>query len=89
MQICPSADPTDGLLDVTVVGPVGRIELVRFFRLVFDGRHLSHPAVEVLRGRRIEITGETTALWGDGEPVTTTPVTLEAVPGALRLAGLR
>ena len=29
MKVCPGADPTDGLFDVTVVGPMSRLELVR------------------------------------------------------------
>lgn len=91
MHICPDADPHDGLLDVTVVGDVGRFELLRFFRLVFSGNHMAHPRVVAHRGAEVRI--ETVAasadralpLWGDGEPVDVAPVTLHAVPGALRL----
>ena len=86
MQISPDADPDDGRLDVTVVGDVGRIELLRFFRLVFDGRHMTHPKVHGLRGREIRIEADDLMLWGDGETLGRTPSRLEAVPGALRLA---
>ncbi len=86
MQICPEADPTDGLLDVTVVADLGRIELLRFFRLVFKGRHLSHPKVHTHQGREIRIEGDGLELWGDGEPIGPAPTTLRAVPGAIRLA---
>ncbi len=86
MQISPNADPTDGLLDVTVVADIGRIELLRFFRLVFDGRHLDHPKVHTMRGAEVSIEGDDLELWGDGEPVVSTPLTLTAVPGALSLA---
>lgn len=88
MRISPDADPTDGLLDVTVVGDVGRIELLTWFRKVFDGSHLDHPKVSTLRGRAITIAADDTHVWADGEPVTTAPVTIEAVPGALLLAGV-
>ena len=70
MHICPDADPDDGLLDVTVVDGVGRIELLWFFHRVFKGTHLDHPKVHTHRGRRIEIAAEV-AFWGDGEPITT------------------
>lgn len=86
MHIAPDARADDGLLDITVVGAIGRLELLRFFRLVFSGRHLSHPAVHTLRGRSVTITGDELDLWGDGEPVGSTPATLEVVPGALRVA---
>jgi diacylglycerol kinase (ATP) len=87
MQICPAADPFDGLLDVTVVGKLGRVELLRFFPTVFTGNHLSHPQVSTYRGRVIELKGPA-ELWADGEPMGLLPVTLEAIPGALRIAGV-
>ena len=91
MHIAPDAVPDDGLLDLTVVADVGRVELLRFFRLVFGGRHLTHPKVHALRGRRIVLEAlsperEALDLWGDGEPIGTTPSTLEVAPGALRIA---
>jgi diacylglycerol kinase (ATP) len=87
MQICPAADPFDGLLDVTVVGKLGRIELLRFFPTVFTGKHLAHPQVSTHRGRVIKLSGPA-ELWADGEPMGLLPVTLEAIPGALRIAGV-
>lgn len=86
MNICPDAVPDDGLLDVTVVGDVGRLELLRFFRLVFSGRHLEHPLVTTHRGAQIRIEADGLPVWGDGEPVELAPVTFDAVSGALHLA---
>ena len=86
MHICPDADPTDGTLDLTVVTDVGRLELLRFFRLVFSGRHLDHPKVLSLRGREVSITADDLDLWGDGEPLGSATTTLRVEPGALRLA---
>ena len=66
MAICPDAKPTDGLLDVTVVGPTTKFEFARVLPTVFSGRHVAHPSVTTFRGRRIEL--RTSAdLWGDGE----------------------
>jgi diacylglycerol kinase (ATP) len=87
MAICPDADPTDGQLDVTVVGDVSRIELLRFFRLVFSGSHMRHPKVTAHRGAEVRLESAGLPLWGDGEPIDVAPATLRAVPGALRLAG--
>lgn len=86
MQICPDARPDDGLLDITIVADVGRIELLRFFRLVFSGRHLSHPKVHTLRGRAVTVEVDDLDVWGDGELLGPAVDRLEAVPGALRLA---
>ncbi|MGY1712818.1 sphingosine kinase, partial [Geodermatophilus sp. SYSU D00758] len=88
LPVCPGADCADGLLDVTVVGPVSRRELVRTRPRLAAGAHLTHPAVTVHRAARIGLSGEPgLAAWADGEPVGALPVTAECVPGALRVVG--
>jgi diacylglycerol kinase (ATP) len=88
MAICPAASPHDGRLDVAVVGAIGRATLLRFFPREFKGTHVSHPAVTMLSARRIELHGADIAVRGDGEPIGVTPLTLEARPDALRIAGI-
>ncbi|MEM9607469.1 MAG: YegS/Rv2252/BmrU family lipid kinase [Actinomycetota bacterium] len=85
MQICPDADPTDGLLDVTSISPVSRLTLLRVFPKVFAGEHLDHPAVRTWRAKEVvvEAAGDR---WGDGERMGPSPVRLHAEPGALRVA---
>ncbi|MEE9416216.1 MAG: diacylglycerol kinase family protein [Acidimicrobiales bacterium] len=86
--ICPDADPFDGLLDVVAIGPLSRRELVRFYRTVDDGTFLDNPLTHTFRGSQITISGGSTDIWGDGDPLGPTPVTLEAVPGVLMIAGV-
>lgn len=88
MRISPSARPDDGRLELTVVGEVGRLELLAWFRKVFSGTHLDHPAVTTLSGTTVTIAHPDAHVWCDGEPMAPTPVTLAAVPGALLLAGV-
>jgi diacylglycerol kinase (ATP) len=88
MQICPDARPDDARLDLALIGPVRRGTLLRILPRVFSGRHVSHPAVTLLSGRRLRIEGATSLeLWGDGERVGSAPYDVEVVPGALRIAG--
>jgi diacylglycerol kinase (ATP) len=87
MQISPGASPIDGSAELTLVGPVGRRRLVRFFRRVFDGSHVTLDEVETMSCSRVEIVTPDLAVWADGEPVATTPAAIEVVPRALRLAG--
>ncbi|MGY1608094.1 diacylglycerol kinase family protein [Geodermatophilus sp. SYSU D00700] len=87
MRVCPAADPADGLLDVTVVGPVSRRELVRTRPQLTAGTHVEHPAVTVHRAARVELAGTGITAWADGEPVAALPVVAKAVPGALRVLG--
>lgn len=84
MQICPAAEPTDGLLDVVTVGPIGRLAFARWLPKVFRGTHTDHAAVRVARAA--SVTVETTEpLWADGEPFAIAPTTLTVERGALRL----
>ncbi len=87
MQICPAARPDDGLLDVAVIGDVGRTTLLRVFPRVFRGTHVDHPKVTVHRAACVRITGTTEDVWGDGEPLGPAPLELRAVPRAFRVAG--
>lgn len=84
MEICPEADPSDGLLDVVTVGPLSRLEFARWLPSVFKGGHCDHS--QVTTQRAAEVTIETTeSLWADGEPFPAAPVTVRAAAGALRL----
>jgi diacylglycerol kinase (ATP) len=93
MLICPPADPTDGMLDVTVIGPIGRLELLRVFPRVFKGTHLGHRAVSTYRGTSITVERkaddgrDAPILWGDGEPVGPVPLSLTARTCTCRIAG--
>jgi len=86
MRICPDADPTDGLLDV-VIGLVDRRTLVRIKPKVYAGRHVDHPGVRVARARTVELHADSITGYADGERAVPLPVTITAVPGALRLLG--
>jgi len=86
MRIAPQAHPDDGVLDVMVVGDVGRAELLQVFPRIFDGSHVRHRKVRMARARRIRIEpGEPSPLLLDGEVADTTPVGIEVLPGALRV----
>lgn len=88
IPVCPGADPADGLFDVTVVGRVSRLDLVRMLPSVRTGRHVAHPAVRTLRARRVRL-GESNGwvAYADGERMGSLPVDLECVAGALTVVG--
>ena len=86
MKIAPDADPSDGISNLTLVTSIGKIELLRFFRRVFDGSHLRHPKVQTLEGKKVEISTKGFDIWGDGELIGVSPIEIELVPQALHLA---
>jgi diacylglycerol kinase (ATP) len=87
MKVCPGADPTDGLFDVTVVGATSRLELIRTKPLLTLGTHVEHRSVTVHRAARVELTSPGVTTYADGEPVAPLPAVAECVPGALRVLG--
>ena len=85
MRIAPDADPADGFLDVTVVGPVSRTTLLRLLPSMYSGAFIKHPCVEQFRVRSIELAGEGLFVMGDGEELGEVPVRVECVPEALKV----
>jgi len=85
MRVCPDALLDDGLLDVTVLGPISKLEFLRVFPTVYKGTHVDHPAVTVRRARQVSLSSPGVTAYADGERVSVLPVHAEAVPGALRV----
>jgi len=87
MRIAPRADPTDGLLDLVIVRRVARLRLLAVFPRVYRGRHLSHPAVRLLRAPGASLwIDPPQPLNADGEGIGWTraePLRVGIEPGAL------
>lgn len=85
LQICPRADPRDGLLDVTIIHPVSRLKLLQLLPQMRSGRFARDPCVEQLRVRAVTVAGEGLVAYGDGERLGPAPVDATVAPGALPL----
>jgi diacylglycerol kinase (ATP) len=85
MRVCPDAVLDDGLLDVLVLSQISIPAFLRVFPRVFAGTHVRHPAVEILRGRRVRLVAKGVVAYADGERVGPLPLTCDVVPGALRV----
>ena len=84
MRVAPRASLADGLLDVVVIGAIGKAEFLRTFPKVFSGAHVEHPAVAVHRASRVDLDADRTlAVYADGEPAGTLPATFEVRPAAV------
>ena len=85
MLICPDADPTDGMLDVTMVASASRTKLIRLFPTVFKGTHVDLDEVRIERARTITVDSPGINAYADGEYACPLPVEVSAVPGALKI----
>ncbi|MCB5294204.1 Diacylglycerol kinase [Arthrobacter sp. SO3] len=85
MKIAPDAVLDDGYLDLFIVGPLSRAGLLKVFPKVFSGGHLGHPAVQIRRVRKVELSADKVVAYADGERIGPLPLTIEVVPGAVRV----
>ncbi|BCI54011.1 diacylglycerol kinase [Mycolicibacterium litorale] len=85
MLICPGADHADGLLDVTMVHSASRSRLIRLFPTVFKGTHVDLDDVTTARARVVEVDCPGINAYADGDFACPLPVTVSAVPAALKI----
>ncbi|MCO4745445.1 MAG: diacylglycerol kinase family lipid kinase [Proteobacteria bacterium] len=86
MHMAPSADPTDGWLDLVRIGPMGRRRFLGAFPLIFKGTHVEMPEIQEHRARSVQFDlTEPVACMIDGEVLSLTLTRLDVVPGALEL----
>ena len=83
MRICPDASNSDGVFDILLVHPVSKIVLLSIFPKVFTGRHVPHPKIDIIRGRKVQLSAEATA-FADGEFVSKLPIDVTNVKNALK-----
>jgi diacylglycerol kinase (ATP) len=86
MKIAPKAKMDDGLLDVCIVGGVGRFKLLTVFPTVYAGRHLGIRKVEYFHTTRVRVeTEHPLDVYADGEYVCRTPVEISIQRAALKV----
>ncbi len=83
LRIAAECDPADGLLDAILIKPVSRLEFLRVFPGVRQAKHLTHPAFERIRARRIAASAPGVIAYCDGERLGPLPLDVECVPSAL------
>ncbi len=86
MRQTPRAIPTDGLLDVTVINGMGKFEIIRNLRILYNGRILQHPKIDGYKCKTIKVNSET-AMYAeaDGESLGQTPAEFGIIPDALKI----
>lgn len=86
MRVAPDALLDDGLFDLFLLGDVGKIEFLRAFPRVFQGTHITHPRVTMLRARTVRIESETPLpIFLDGDIIGTTPAEFTLHPKAIEI----
>jgi diacylglycerol kinase (ATP) len=85
MLVCPDADRSDGLLDITMVHEASRTKLVRLFPTVIKGTHVNLDEVSTARAASIQVECPGINVYADGDFACPLPAQIAAVPGALEV----
>ena len=86
MKVCPDADPSDGLLDVTIWSGLGLANLASAGLKLYDGTHVKLKQTRTLRCRELRAESDEQVLIDcDGEQPGRLPCAIRILPGALRL----
>ncbi|MEC3915391.1 diacylglycerol/lipid kinase family protein [Nocardia sp. CDC160] len=83
MLVAPDAVIDDGLLDLTVVGAMSRLEMLRLLPALSSGKRVDHPAMTQYKAREFRLTAPGAPATADGDPVGLLPALFRANPGAL------
>ena len=86
MYVAPRAELQDRLLDVVIVGDMGKFELLKALPTVYKGTHITHPKVIMEKATRVAIeSSERVLVHADGELLGEGPASFWLVPSALSI----
>ncbi len=86
MNMAPQAELGDGLLDVVLVGDMGKFELLKALPTVYNGTHINHAKVRMAKAKKVTVKSQERILvHADGELLGEAPATFWLKPAALSL----
>ena len=84
IKIAPHARLDDGLLDVVIVGDVGKSELLKIWPTLYSGNHITHPKIKQRKTRAISVESDEQLLVEvDGDVLGESPASFWILPSAL------
>jgi YegS/Rv2252/BmrU family lipid kinase len=86
MFVLPEAELDDGKLDVLISKDASKIAFLRGVFQTFKAAHVDSPDAQFLRGATIEVSSDRPfVIYGDGDPIGTTPATMRVEQRCLRV----
>ncbi|MGH3331020.1 MAG: diacylglycerol/lipid kinase family protein [Nocardioidaceae bacterium] len=89
LRITHGAVIDDGLLDVVIIKPMSKLELVKTYPKLYTGGHVTHPSYEHHLVKSITIAAPDIVAYADGERLGSLPMTVDVVPNGLRVLAPR
>lgn len=86
MHVAPEASLNDSLLDVVVIGDIGKFDLLKSLPMVYKGTHGKHPKVRMEKAAKIYVeSAEHVLVHADGELLGEGPASFWILPAALNI----
>lgn len=85
MKVTPEASLVDGLVDVLLLKPLGRLQFLRIYPRVFKGTHVTDPRVIIRRGAVVRVDARDVIAYADGERMSPLPLEVRVAPLALQV----
>jgi diacylglycerol kinase (ATP) len=85
LRITHGARIDDGHLDVVIIKPLSRLELIRVYPQLFSGKHVTHRQYEHHLAHEVSLAAPGIVAYADGERLGSLPTTVRISPNALRV----
>jgi YegS/Rv2252/BmrU family lipid kinase len=86
MRQTPNALPDDGVLDVTIINGMGKFEIIRNLKILYDGTILNHPKIDGYKCINIKVNSESVIYTeADGESLGHTPLEFSIIPASINI----
>jgi diacylglycerol kinase (ATP) len=86
MRQTPNALPDDGILDVTIINGMGKFEIVRNLKILYDGTILNHPKIDGFKCKNIKVSSDSIIYAeADGESLGHTPAEFSIIPASINI----
>jgi len=86
MRQTPNAIPNDGILDVTVIKEMGKLEIIMNLNKLYNGTILDHPKIDGYTCKNAMISSEKILFAeADGEYLGHTPVEFSIIPSGINI----
>jgi YegS/Rv2252/BmrU family lipid kinase len=86
MRQTPRALPDDGLLDVTIINGMGKFEIIRNLKILYDGTILQHPKIDGYKCKNIKVSSDSVMYAeADGESLGQTPAEFSIIPEGINI----
>lgn len=86
MRQTPNALPNDGLLDVTIINGMGKFEIIRNLKILYDGTILKHPKIDGYKCKNIKVSSDSIIyIEADGESLGHTPAEFSIIPAGINI----